>query len=386
MEPLELDTAINELETRVERLRSLYEQYFMGIEKIAPAVAHKDVTRRIELLRREQIRNTAKRFRLQMIIQRHNTFQQYWQRILREIENGAYKRHVLRAERSSFEKNGSSIPGPQLAEVAAMHDALIDGEPLTASRVRKSILPSAPRHSVPASPRQSSLPPPDKVEAFTRALERDLAAALDGDLDFGSSKRAEFDEQSLELDDPPLRPLKPLPVKSLGKTEPTQAQPPNAAEAPRSAMPLGRLRLPAQSAVGGHGLPPAPPKAAAAAPNRIATGPSPSASAAQPKAAPAPTTSAAQPKAAPAPTTSAAQPKAAPSSTTGLSPDRVRELHRDLMQAKAKTNDAGTVSINSLTRKLEATSKQLSEKHAGKKIDFIVVIKDGKAIVKPVVK
>jgi hypothetical protein len=374
VEPLELDTAINELETRVERLRSLYEQFFMGIEKIAPAVAHKDVTRRIELLRREQIRNTAKRFRLQMIIQRHNTFQQYWQRILREIENGTYKRHVLRAERSAIAKNASSIPGPQLTDVTAMHDALIDGEPLTASRVRKSILPSAPRHSVPASPRQSSLPPPDKVEAFTRALERDLAAALDGDLDFGSSKRAEFDEQSLELDDPPLRPLKPLPVKSLGKPEPTQAQTPNAAEAPRSAMPLGRLRLPAQSAVGGHGLPPAPPKAAAAAPiNRIVTGHSPSASAAQPKAAP-------------APTTSAAQPKAAPAATTGLSPDRVRELHRDLMQAKAKTNDTGIVSINSLTRKLEATSKQLSEKHAGKKIDFTVVIKDGKAIVKPVVK
>src|SRR5690349_12589674 len=71
----------------------------MGLEKIEPAVARKDVDRRIYVLRREKIRNTGKRFKLQTIIQRYNTFQQYWQRICREIENGTYKRHLLRAER-----------------------------------------------------------------------------------------------------------------------------------------------------------------------------------------------------------------------------------------------------------------------------------------------
>jgi hypothetical protein len=95
----ELDIAIEELETRLERLRALYEQYFLGFEKIEPAVARKDVDRRIYVLRREKIRNTGKRFKLQTIIQRYNTFQQYWQRICREVENGTYKRHVLRAER-----------------------------------------------------------------------------------------------------------------------------------------------------------------------------------------------------------------------------------------------------------------------------------------------
>src|SRR5688572_2595617 len=95
----ELDLAIEELEIRLERLRALYEQYFLGFEKIEPAVARKDVDRRIYVLRREKIRNTGKRFKLQTIIQRYNTFQQYWQRICREIENGTYKRHLLRAER-----------------------------------------------------------------------------------------------------------------------------------------------------------------------------------------------------------------------------------------------------------------------------------------------
>src|SRR6478736_5862338 len=71
----------------------------MGIERIEPAIPRKDIDRRIYVLRREKIRNTAKRFKLQTIISRYNTFQQYWQRICREIENGTYKRHVIKAER-----------------------------------------------------------------------------------------------------------------------------------------------------------------------------------------------------------------------------------------------------------------------------------------------
>lgn len=94
----DLDVALDELEARLERLRSLYEQYFIGIEKIEPSIPRQDVDRRIYALRKVQIRNTAKRFKLQNIIQRYNTFQQYWLRICREIENGTYHRHVARAQ------------------------------------------------------------------------------------------------------------------------------------------------------------------------------------------------------------------------------------------------------------------------------------------------
>src|SRR5688572_3357557 len=94
----ELDVALEELEGRLERLRALYEQYFIGIEKIEPSVPRQDIDRRIYALRKVQIRNTAKRFKLQTIIQRYNAFQQYWLRTCREIENGTYHRHVARAQ------------------------------------------------------------------------------------------------------------------------------------------------------------------------------------------------------------------------------------------------------------------------------------------------
>ncbi len=110
MTPSEIEELINELETRVDRLRALYEQYFMGIEKMEPQVPRKDVERRIQLIRREQIRNTALRFRFQMILQRYNTYQTYWLRICREIEEGTYKRDVLRAKAKFGEAATRQLP------------------------------------------------------------------------------------------------------------------------------------------------------------------------------------------------------------------------------------------------------------------------------------
>ncbi len=118
MEPTEIEKSVGDLEVAVDRLRSLYEQYFMGIEKLEPTVPRKDVDRRIYALRKEQIRNTAMRFRFQMILQRYNVYQTHWQRICREIENGTYKRHMLRAERRFGEegqgrkRRTSTLPPP----------------------------------------------------------------------------------------------------------------------------------------------------------------------------------------------------------------------------------------------------------------------------------
>jgi hypothetical protein len=97
--PKEQEVAIGELEERVDRLRTLYEQYFLGFEKLEPSVARKDVDRRFAMLRKEQIRNTAQRYRFNVVTQKYNTYGMYWQRICRQIEEGTFKRHVQRAKR-----------------------------------------------------------------------------------------------------------------------------------------------------------------------------------------------------------------------------------------------------------------------------------------------
>lgn len=98
MDQREIEIAIGELEERVDRLRVLYEQYFLGFEKLEPTVPRKDVDRRFALLRKENIRNTALRFRFNVVTQKYNTYAMHWTRICRQIEEGTFKRHVRRAQ------------------------------------------------------------------------------------------------------------------------------------------------------------------------------------------------------------------------------------------------------------------------------------------------
>ena len=71
----------------------------MGYEKLEPSIQRKDVDRRFTHLRKQQIRNTALRFKFNVITQKFQTYSMYWTRVCRQIEEGTYKRHVIKAAR-----------------------------------------------------------------------------------------------------------------------------------------------------------------------------------------------------------------------------------------------------------------------------------------------
>lgn len=315
MDATELDILLEELETRVERLRALYEQYFLGIEKIPPHVAQKDVDRRLYTLRREQIRNTAKRFKLQTIIQRYNTFQQYWMRIMREIDNGTYKRHVLRAERTlgvtdvltAAERKRLGLPERQ--SVSSLPPQGDSNAPTSAAEALDD-------RRVEATPSTfSAEATPDRIR---EQMGRDLGRLLDGegddlddldDLDVKSGFRVgkELDDPLLSSMPPPAHTRKPsarpvprrsarpiaAPHGQLPPPDPRQSPGARASSSdaaaegarpsaePSATSPSGQptrkslrpgrfatgsgspgapggLRLPASSAVAGRGLPPLP--------------------------------------------------------------------------------------------------------------------------------
>lgn len=100
---------LKELENKVERLKVLYEQYFMGIEKMEPQVARKEVTRTMLTLQQQYIRNTALRFKFNTMLQKWQIYVTYWNRTLREIENGTYVRHLQKAKRKA-ERDGRELP------------------------------------------------------------------------------------------------------------------------------------------------------------------------------------------------------------------------------------------------------------------------------------
>lgn len=119
----EQDRLVKELENDIDRLQALYNQYFMGIEKLEPVTHKKKVERKINALRKMHLANSIVRFRFQGQVQRYNTQTTYWRRVCRQIEEGTYTRHVMLAKkrmekRKKVEKGDQQTqqehyPGPE---------------------------------------------------------------------------------------------------------------------------------------------------------------------------------------------------------------------------------------------------------------------------------
>lgn len=92
----ELEAVLNDLERKIERLRVAYEQYFLGIEKVVPLQRQKAIVRIIYRLQQAKLRGAQGKFRFNSLMQRFNAHKAYWNRTVREIEEGKYKRQTFR--------------------------------------------------------------------------------------------------------------------------------------------------------------------------------------------------------------------------------------------------------------------------------------------------
>jgi hypothetical protein len=376
VDPGELDNALEELETRVERLRALYEQYFLGIEKVEPSVARKDVERRIWMLRRVQIRNTGKRFKLNTIIQRYNTFQQYWQRICREIENGTYRRHLLRASKNLEGKDALTIAARKRVRM------LERGAQMAAQRAAAA---AAGADEVEQSLQEQLCQPSagtlNSMDEIRRAMDEALGSSCPP-----AEAKSGLAQASIPL--PPALPAEAqrskLPAVDLELDE-GLAQPPRAASTPAgpsSGQTHGARPTPVQPFVSASPAPcprspgprsPPPPPAAGIAQNAELRNQRPLAG-----------------RPLPAPKSRLSQAKRPPDIQAGgptLSDQRVRQLYTELVEAKQRTNDSARVSEEGLARSLRAAEAKLRQQHgSSRQVDFDIVIKNGKAVVKPIVR
>lgn len=105
---------LEQLEKLMERLKVMYEQYFMGIQKIAPSQLHTEAERRLRDLTQISIRNTALRYRFNSLQQKYGSYNSYWRRTLREIEQGRYVRSLQRLSRQAA-RDGVALPEEILA-------------------------------------------------------------------------------------------------------------------------------------------------------------------------------------------------------------------------------------------------------------------------------
>jgi hypothetical protein len=386
--PSEAEVLVGELESRVDRLRSLYDQYFCGLEKLEPAVPKKDVERRIAHLRKINLRNTALRFRFSTAVQRYNTYLAHWQRICRQIEEGTYKRDVRRAQErfgpvtgmrgrrrgdasaielndldfeedldmnefnSSAESDSDeldtlrpmqpherhppvAIPGspkaPRFPGVADASPAMATPAPQSGSRP-KTVPPQLPERAVAQAHLQTQL------QEARAAASGDRTQMMPIPPGHPELRAAALNDVS---DDPYARQMRreaatgtrsiPLPFAPLTGTH---AVPRPGTTTPRPATMTPRPGL-AASGIGGSG--PIPGGGGPSAPN--------------------------------------------------LSDDRVRALYKQYVEAKrSRQESTAAITFDGLAQSLRDSSAKLKQKHGDKQVDFEVAVKDGKTILRPVVK
>ena len=102
------------LDVKLKMLKNEYEQYFLGSRRREPSLLRGEVQKMVAYYANVPIRNTGYRFKFNNLRARFFAFRRHWDRILREIEEGRYERHIFQAklhERERVERGRSPRAG-----------------------------------------------------------------------------------------------------------------------------------------------------------------------------------------------------------------------------------------------------------------------------------
>ncbi len=113
----ELTNEVDQLEKDMNELRSTYELYFMGIEKLEPSTARDLIKSALRRFEQGRTRNTALKFRVKQLKARMISLENYWTRVNRQREAGTYKRDNAKVARREAEIKQQEAAAKRLREV-----------------------------------------------------------------------------------------------------------------------------------------------------------------------------------------------------------------------------------------------------------------------------
>jgi hypothetical protein len=159
---------LDKLEENIELLKVAYDRYFNGVDRVPPARDHDSLKRSLHVLMRNQLPSTVLRFRFQNLRARLITYEQYWTRILIQIEKGTFKWVLAESERRAAVARQKAREERAAAKRAAENPSeAAPPEPGAPRAVKRR--PSAPRPAADL---------PDGMDAKTaRNLFRDFVKA-----------------------------------------------------------------------------------------------------------------------------------------------------------------------------------------------------------------
>jgi hypothetical protein len=114
---------LESIERRTEDLRNVFEQYFMGTRKRPPLQDRTTIQFLIRRISNQNIPNTRLRFRFQQCVAKFNSYNQYWNRTLQQIESGTYFRDRFKQQLHSSVVDQAPDAAPKAKAAAGKKDA-----------------------------------------------------------------------------------------------------------------------------------------------------------------------------------------------------------------------------------------------------------------------
>lgn len=391
LSPREITALITQLEQRIDKLKQLYERYFIGVDRKPPMALHHQVVREVLELDQLYIGNTALKFRARTLHQRFTTFTTYWNRTLRQIEEGTYHRDRSRAQRRENQRarqQQQAQEQEQAYELDLEADFMGDLADIDLDEVFEQAVASQSQ----PQPQQPSFPIADRSEEERERIRLQRLAEIQAQLGLAPAPAAPAAPQQQAPSQPQVQPQSPHSF--------TQPQPTSSREQKLAAM---RERLNRQSAQPAQPQRPATTTqtpsqttapAAQQAPQRTPSGVTRAqklqqlaSRIRQERAAPQRTISRSQ---SPVSGTTPQVPRQTgphrvvqrrPSSSSG--DDAEQRVYRKLLEAKRRCNEpTDNLSFDAVKRSMDRQRESIQRTKGTSNVDFQVVIKDGRAYLK----
>ena len=173
-----IEARLGEMEKKMDRLRSMYESYFMGMERTPPNTPRRDMNRMMLEMQQVMISNSSLRFRFQSLSQKWVLQITDWNRTMREIEAGTFRRDVARTQRHLAERGGIiteeealalGIPKNRVKAFVARHQRIASKKPSGEHRAMPS--PDGVSPAVPAVPALAGLADGDFESAYQNYMD-----------------------------------------------------------------------------------------------------------------------------------------------------------------------------------------------------------------------
>ena len=387
----QIEELLDYLDKALDRVKVLYEQFFLGMQKQPPTQVHTEIERKLRDLQQMQIRNTAQRYRFATLQQKFGSYNTYWRRTLRQIENGTYHRNLAKISRQAA-MTGEEVPDEILAAMPKRmrEQVLRDRELALARKVRRDETAQVAGEISDEGTNPMPVPPSSTKVARNGAHILDDS---DGDFDLDAFFAA------VTNDDAPRAPPAPPPRASAPARTQPEAVPVDLDDLidPPISQPAPAPRLtpvPQRAASPRPGQPNIPPPRPPQAPSQV-TRPVPVMPGSSTQRVPVPVESLSgpfpRPQTPPPPppprTTQPIRPPAPNAPRMGPPPGMtdadVNALYAKYVKAKEAVGEkTGPGAYGKLLQTINAQAPKIMEQYKAKGVDFQVVVKDNQVVIR----